>query len=140
MSTTTMWWLLAGALVAMELMTGTFYLLMLAMGAGAAALAAMADTPLIGQVVTAAVVGGLAVTLWSLYRQRHRPPSSSSDQDVHLDIGETVQVQAWDAEGTTQVKHRGALWTAVIAQGQQPEPGLHRIEALVGNRLVLHKL
>ena len=140
MSTTTMWWLLAGALVAMELMTSTFYLLMLAIGAGAAALAAQAGLSLTSQIVTAAVVGGLAVTLWSLYRRRQHTTRPSNDQDVHLDIGETVQVQAWDTEGSTQVKHRGALWTAVIAPDQPLEPGLHRIEALVGNRLVLRKI
>lgn len=140
MSTTTMWWLLAGALVAMELMTSTFYLLMLAIGAGAAALAAQMGLSLTGQIVTAAVVGGLAVTLWSLYRQRHPTTRSSKDQGVHLDIGETVQVHAWDAEGSTQVKHRGAQWTAVTALDQPPEPGLHRIEAMVGNRLVLRKV
>ena len=140
MSTTTMWWLLAGALVAMELMTSTFYLLMLAIGAGAAALAAQMGLSLTGQIVTAAVVGGLAVTLWSQYRQRHAATNPNNDQDVHLDIGETVQVQAWDAEGSTQVKHRGAIWTAVIAPDHPLEPGLHRIEALVGNRLVLRKV
>ena len=36
------WWLLAGVLVAVELLTGTFYLLALALGAAAAALAAHA--------------------------------------------------------------------------------------------------
>ncbi|MGA8787294.1 MAG: NfeD family protein, partial [Polaromonas sp.] len=32
MSESSIWWLLAGAAVAVELMTGTFYLLMLAVG------------------------------------------------------------------------------------------------------------
>ena len=32
LSSPTLWWLLAGALVAAELATGTFYLLMLALG------------------------------------------------------------------------------------------------------------
>ena len=38
----TVWWVVAGVLVAVELATGTFYLLMLALGAAAAALAAHA--------------------------------------------------------------------------------------------------
>ena len=33
MNDSTVWWLVTGALVAAELMTGTFYLLMLAIGA-----------------------------------------------------------------------------------------------------------
>jgi len=38
----TLWWVIAGTLVALELATGTFYLLMLALGAAAGALAAVA--------------------------------------------------------------------------------------------------
>ena len=37
------WWIAAGMLVAIELLTGTFYLLMLALGCVAAALAAQRD-------------------------------------------------------------------------------------------------
>ncbi len=36
----TFWWVAGGVLVAAELATGTFYLLMLALGCGAAAVAA----------------------------------------------------------------------------------------------------
>lgn len=140
MNETTIWWVLTGVLVAMELMSGTFYLLMLAIGSAAAALAALAGAGLPGQLVTAAVLGGLAVILWGRYRQRLHPANPANAQDLHLDIGESVQVQVWDAEGTTQVKHRGAMWTAISAPGTSPEPGLHRIEAVVGSRLVLQKI
>ena len=37
MAHSTVWWLVAGAAVALELMTGTFYLLMLAIGLAAGA-------------------------------------------------------------------------------------------------------
>ncbi|HOI65513.1 MAG TPA: NfeD family protein, partial [Thiomonas arsenitoxydans] len=40
MDNPTAWWILAGFFVAMELVSGTFYLLMLAVGAVAGALAA----------------------------------------------------------------------------------------------------
>jgi membrane protein implicated in regulation of membrane protease activity len=55
-------------------------------------------------------------------------------------LGATVQVDAWDAQGTAQVKHRGAAWTAVLAPGQTATPGVHRIQAMAGNRLVLEKI
>ena len=35
MAMSTIWWLLAGGAVALELFTGTFYLLMVALGLGA---------------------------------------------------------------------------------------------------------
>ena len=53
MAESTIWWLLAGSAVAIELVTGTFYLLMLAFGLAAAALAAHAGAPLVVQIVTA---------------------------------------------------------------------------------------
>ena len=42
MAQSTIWWVLAGGFVAVELLSGTFYLLMLALGMAAAALAAQA--------------------------------------------------------------------------------------------------
>lgn len=140
MNDATIWWLVTGALVAMELTTGTFYLLMLAVGAAAAALAAHSGASLTAQVVTAAIVGGLAVVLWSADRQRQPGLTASSDAEQHLDVGETVQVEAWDAQGLAQVKHRGAVWTAVATANVTPSPGLFRIQAIQGNRLVLEKI
>ena len=137
MNDTTVWWLITGALVAAELMTGTFYLLMLAIGAVAAALAAHMGTGLTPQLVTAAVVGGLAVVLW---RQKSLRREAQIPTELHLDIGETVQVDAWDAQGTAQVKHRGANWSAICPSGHTPSPGTHRIQAIQGNRLVLEKI
>jgi membrane protein implicated in regulation of membrane protease activity len=137
MNDTTVWWLIAGALVAAELMTGTFYLLMLAIGAVAAALAAHMGTGLTPQLVTAAVVGGLAVVLWRQKSLRHE---AQVPTELHLDVGETVQVDAWDAQGTAQVKHRGANWTAICPSAHTPSPGTHRIQAIQGSRLVLEKI
>jgi membrane protein implicated in regulation of membrane protease activity len=137
MDNATLWLIVAGGLVMAELLTGTFYLLMLSLGATAAALMAYADGTLTWQIVTAAVVGGGAAVLWHL-----KKPLSNDAQDsnVHLDIGETVTVDAWDTQGYAQVKHRGAQWTAVCAANATPEPGLHRISEMQGNRLVLEKI
>ena len=137
MDNPTLWLLLAGGLVIAELLTGTFYLLMLSLGAAAAALMAYTDGTLTWQVVTAAIVGGGAAVLWHL-----KKPLSNDAQDsnVHLDIGETVTVDAWDAQGHTQVKHRGAQWAAMCSPGTTPETGLHRIIEMQGNCLVLEKI
>jgi membrane protein implicated in regulation of membrane protease activity len=137
MDNPTLWLIVAGGLVMAELLTGTFYLLMLSLGATAAALMAYADGTLTWQIVTAAIVGGGAAVLWHL-----KKPLSNDAQDsnVHLDIGETVTVDAWDTQGHAQVKHRGAQWTAVCAANATPELGLHRIREMQGNRLVLEKI
>ncbi|NMD13596.1 MAG: NfeD family protein, partial [Candidatus Cloacimonetes bacterium] len=62
------WWLLTGVTVAAELMTGTFYLLMFALGLAAAAIAASLGLGVSTQLVIAAVVGGGAVVAWHLLR------------------------------------------------------------------------
>jgi len=139
MGDATMWWVLAGVLVALELLTGTFYLLMLGLGAVAGALVAMSGLGLNTQLVTAAIVGGLGAVLLGQWRKRQTTTPQEA-QDQHLDLGATVQVDAWDAQGTAQVKHRGAAWTAVLAPGQIAEPGIYRIQTMAGNRLVLEKI
>jgi membrane protein implicated in regulation of membrane protease activity len=139
MADATMWWVLAGVLVALELLTGTFYLLMLSLGAVAAALVAMAGHGLNTQLVAAALVGGLGAVLLGQWRKRQTTTPQEA-QDQHLDLGATVQVDAWDAQGTAQVKHRGAAWTAVLAPGQTADPGVYRIQAMAGNRLVLERI
>ena len=140
MSESTIWWLLAGAAVGIELVTGTFYLLMLAIGLGAAALAAHLGLPLTWQLVTAAVEGGGAVVLFRGVRgkQPGKLPAQSN-ADVHIDIGEPVFVEAWATDGTANVKYRGSNWAA-ITHGSAPSIGQHRIKELLGNRLVLEKI
>ena len=107
---TTIWWVLAGLLVAVELATGTFYLLMLAIGMVAGAVAAHLGLPIVGQIVAAAVVGGGAVVLqyWRGKKQLKAAPANAN-RDVHIDIGEMVTVEAWAPDGTTTVKYRGAV-------------------------------
>lgn len=62
------------SLVAIELMTGTSYLLMLAIGACAGALVAMAGAPIAIQIPIAALVGLVAVVV--LHRKRSRADRS----------------------------------------------------------------
>ena len=132
------WWIVAGVLVAAELATGTFYLLMLALVAAAAAVAAHLGIAFNGQLLTAALIGGGAVAAWHFMRGK-QPPAlpASANRDVNLDIGETVHVAAWDAEGNAQVSYRGATWAARHTGSAAPRPGVHVIRAIEGTRLLL---
>jgi len=64
MADSTLWWLAAGGLIAVELVTGTFYLLMISTGMIAAALAAPTGASSVGQWVIAALVGISSVLIW----------------------------------------------------------------------------
>jgi membrane protein implicated in regulation of membrane protease activity len=48
-------------------------------------------------------------------------------------------VHEWLSNGTAQVKHRGANWTAVCAEGHSQAPGVYQIQDIQGNTLVLEK-
>ena len=137
-SNATAWWIGAGVLVAAELATGTFYLLMLALGAAAAAIAAHLGIVFNGQLFAAALIGGGAVAAWHFKRsQQPAPLPANANRDVNLDIGETVHVSAWDAEGNAQVSYRGANWAVRFAGSGTPRPGAHVIRAIDGTRLML---
>ena len=141
MAQSTIWWLIAGSAVAIELVTGTFYLLMLAIGLVAAAVAAHLGASVTTQFVVAAVVGGAATLAWHLLRSRApEGPAVNANPDLHLDVGETVQVDHWLADGTASVHYRGARWTVFHRAGVMPAPGAHRVAEVVGSRLLVDHL
>ena len=137
----TVWWLLAGTSVALELLHGTFYLLMLALGLAAGAITAHAGGSSTWQFSAAALVGGAAVLIWHRIRTAGRVQTrDAANPDLHMDVGATVQVDHWDADGTARVKYRGAAWTVFHAPGITPEPGPHRVTEVVGSRLQVDRL
>ena len=141
MAESTIWWLIAGAFVALELITGTFYLLMLAVGMAAAALAAQAGAGIVLQLLVAALVGGGAVVVWYQVKKRKpADPSARADRSVNLDVGEIVQIEAWNPDGTANVRYRGSNWTAIHRSGVIPSAGAHRVSELVGSRLLVDKV
>jgi membrane protein implicated in regulation of membrane protease activity len=145
MENSTIWWLLAGVCVALELATGTFYLLMMALGMAAGAVSAHLGFGSTNQLVIAALLGGGCTAAWHWLRPNKKTDDQTTNQDVHLDIGATVNVEVWDASQATSVLHRGASWSAKSnQQGLQDsaslKTGLHRIVAVEGNTLVLFKV
>jgi membrane protein implicated in regulation of membrane protease activity len=140
MADSTLWWLLAGAAVAVELLTGTFYLLMLAIGAVAGALAAHAGFSIATQLVISALVGGGAVAVWHVVRRRHFAETPGSSTNLNLDAGEAVHVEAWKADNTSTVRYRGTTWTAVPAGGMPQGTGPHRVREVSGSRLIVEKI
>ena len=89
------WFVLAFGLLIAELMTGTFYLLMVAIGSAVGGLVAVANGSLTLQLVIGAAVG-IAATLilrrtrWGM---RKLNGDTAENRDVILDIGQVVQVE-----------------------------------------------
>lgn len=137
-SLATWWWVICGGLIAMELVSGaTFYLLMLALGAAAAALAAHLGLAFSVQMVLAAVVGGAAVAGWHRRQQRHPRLPAQQNPNVNLDIGQSLEVRHWRGDGTAEVHYRGAAWQARFIGHGTPQGGRHVIKAVEGSCLLL---
>jgi len=133
------WWIGAGVLIVLELMHGTFYLLMVALGFIAAALARLAGADELMQFGVAAFVALAAVLLLRntrFGRRTKKRADAPRNPDVNLDIGSTLRVPAWH-EGRARTNYRGAAWDVELAPGEPEDASIYEITALHGNCLVV---
>lgn len=131
-----LWLALAGALIILELFSGTFYLLMIALGMLAGALAAFACATEALQLLVAAVVGVVATAM--LRRSRPRRIEAANDPNINIDIGQTLHVPDWHSDQeTARVMYRGAMWDVDLASGGVARPGQFVIREIRGSRLVV---
>ena len=114
-------WLLLGlALVIVELLTGTFYLLVLGAAAFGAGAAAWAGAGFAVQVITAVAVAGVGAYFVHAYRVRN-----AAQQMAPIDAGQPAHFEGWvdQAAGLARVRYRGASWEARLEGGETPQPG-----------------
>lgn len=137
MSDWMIWLIAAGVLVVLELFTGTFYLLMIAIGLAAGALAALAGAGAAVQLLAAASVGVVATAVLHRSRFGHsRRGNAARDPNVNIDIGQRLEVAQWD-DGHARVKYRGALWDVELGPGAHAQPGMFKIVEIQGSRLIV---
>ncbi|MEK6419394.1 MAG: NfeD family protein [Burkholderia gladioli] len=133
------WWLGVGVLVIAELMSGTFYLLMIAIGCVAGGLVHLAGGPPHLQLAAAALVAlVLVAVLRRITRGRRQQPrrDAATNPDVNLDIGATVAVAHWQ-DRRARVPYRGADWDVELAAGERDDAQLYEVRALRGNCLIV---
>ena len=127
-------WLLGGlALVIVELLTGTFYLLVLGAAAFAAGAAAWLGGGFPAQAITAAVIAFVGTYFVHAYRARNR-----AKQMAPIDAGQPASFESWvdQGAGLARVRYRGASWDARLEPGESPQPGaLLFVLASEGNTL-----
>ncbi|MBX9905640.1 MAG: NfeD family protein [Burkholderiales bacterium] len=126
-------WAVTGiVLIIIEMLTGTFYLLVLGIAALAAAAAAYLGQSFWVQAVTVAAVSVLGVILIKRFRGTVQPAA-----DRGLDVGQTVMLDAWisEADGLARVKYRNAQWEAQVTGERVPGGKVFYIHAVDGNTL-----
>ena len=103
-----------------ELLTGTFYLLMLGIAAFGAAGAAWLGYDFSVQVIVAAVVAAVGCYAVHAYRQKNK-----AQQMPPLDAGMPANFENWiDAPARlARVRYRGASWDARVEGAEALEPG-----------------
>ena len=128
-------WAVAGiVLIIVEMLTGTFYLLVLGIAALIAAGAAWFGLSFWVQAVVTAAVTVAGVMLVNRYRSRSAQASKRS-----LDIGQSVTLESWisEADGLARVNYRNAQWEARVTGDRVPDGRVFYIHAVEGNTLVV---
>jgi membrane protein implicated in regulation of membrane protease activity len=131
------WFWAAGLVVVLELFSGTFYLLMIAIGIAAGGIAAWAGLAPPMPAAAAALVGVLATL--ALHASRYGKSANADaahDPNVNLDIGQSVQVADWH-NGAARVMYRGAMWDVELAPGASAAAGTFTIREIRGSRLIV---
>ena len=129
-----LWWIAAAILVGVEMMTGTFYLLVVALAcvAGGAAASFGLDTGWQWALATVVeVVGTLAINYWK--KTYVGKPRLSNN----LDVGQKVSVLEWRDDDTARVTYRGTQWDAVLDSAATPKREHMMIVDMRGAQLVL---
>ena len=114
-------WLIAGfILIIVELVTGTFYLLVLGIAALVGAGVGYASGGFVWQAIGAAIVAVAGVIWVNQYKKKMAPKRMRG-----LDVGQPATFDSWVNKGAghARVKYRDALWDAQVADGASGEPG-----------------
>lgn len=139
----TNWFLLAGILTIGELVTGTFYLLMLALGCIAGGIFALLKFHLAWQLIIGALIGTASIFILrrsKLIKRRYLNSASARDPNINLDIGQTLYIDSWqhqDGKYIARVKYRGAMWDIDLSEGDIAQVGNYVIREMRGNRLLV---
>ena len=127
------WFLLALILVGLEMATGTFYLLIVALAmaiGGVFALLGMAFSAQLALAALAGIVGNILLRRW---KKEHL----SDAMNLNLDIGQPVEVLTWRDDGTARVFYRGAEWDAELEAKDSGHEGVFYIKGIKGSVLIL---
>lgn len=131
------WFVVAFGLLVAELLTGTFYLLVISIALAVAGVAALAGASAPLQFVVAAAIG-VAGSMWlRSTRFGKRLHERGADRVQNMDVGQSLRVENWTSARTARANYRGAVWDVELAPGEQPASGEFVIREIHANRLIV---
>ena len=137
METWLLWVVVGFVLVIAELLTGTFYLLVIGVGFFAAAVCAWLGANFLVQAVAGTVVAFIGA--WLVHHWHAAQRMRDAGKSNLLDRGQPVVLESWTNQGAgfARVRYRGASWDARVT-GERPETGATLyIEGQEGTTLVV---
>lgn len=134
MSSYWVWWIAAAILIAAELLSGTFYLLVIGLALACGGIAAWSGA---SEAVQWLIAGALGLIGTGLLQRWKRGGVAHAPMQASLDVGQMVQVQAWGPGGTARVAYRGSTWDAELASPQTPQAHTMYIADTRGSVLIL---
>jgi membrane protein implicated in regulation of membrane protease activity len=129
-----LYWIVAGiVLVIVELLTGTFYLLVLGVAASGGAALAYFGLPFAAQAALATAIAVIGVVIVHRYRARLHSPTAAP-----MDVGQRVTLDSWvnEAEGLARVRYRGTLWDAKVTGSRRAGTSFY-IRSIDGSTLTI---
>ncbi len=127
------WFLLALVLAGLEMVTGTFYLLVLAIAMTVGGLVALLGAGIAWQLVLGAVTGVTGTIILRRWKNDHAGTAAG----INLDVGQQVKVLKWNDDGSARVFYRGAEWDASLEASDTPRDGMLYIADVRGSALIL---
>lgn len=127
------WFLLALILVGLEMATGTFYLLIVAIAMAIGGTFALLGIAFSAQLALAGLASIAGIVLLHRWKGKH----TSDATNLSLDIGQPVEVLTWRDDGTARVFYREAEWDAELGTKDSGHKGVFYIKDIRGSVLVL---
>ncbi len=129
------WWAVVGiGLIIVEMMTGTFILMILGLSAFAGAAMAWFGFSFEIQAVAAVALAAIGMIVSSTLKKKQTPKEKNAES---LDVGHTVIVESWvsEADGIAKVRYRNATWDAKVIGAHTPGATVFYICTTDGNTL-----
>ena len=128
-----LWLIAAAALTGLEMLTGTFYILLLAIAALAGCLAALTGLSPAQQLLAFGAFGLIETVAFTVYRRRH----PGKQPQNFLDVGNPVVFKNIAPDGAWVVRYRGSDWQARPAGTHTRQEGPLVIVKTLGNVLIV---
>lgn len=128
-----LWLIAAAALTGLEMLTGTFYVLLMAIAALAGCLAALTGLTGEQQLLIFGAFALVEAIGFTIYRRRH--PAKQTEN--FLDVGNPVVFKNAAPDGSWIVRYRGADWQAKPAREETRKDAPLVITKAGGNILIV---